>query len=133
MNKNNVLEVKNLSKKFGPPASGFTAVNDISFSIEDVEILGFLAVYVSGKSTRVNLAKAFSNFPKILLLDEPTASLDVDIAADMRKFLLEERKEFHTSMLFTSHNMAEIEEICDRVIFINKGKIIADDTPENLA
>ena len=87
----------------------------------------------SGQVTRVNLAKAMINFPKILLLDEPTASLDPETANHIRKFLLEQRKDFHVSIIFTSHNMAEVEEICDRVIFINHGKIIADDKPENLA
>lgn len=87
----------------------------------------------AGQLTRVNLAKAFVNFPKVLLLDEPTASLDPEVADFIRKFLLEERKKFHVSIIITSHNMAEVEEVCDRVIFIDKGKILADDTPENLA
>jgi ABC-2 type transport system ATP-binding protein len=87
----------------------------------------------SGQITRVNLAKAFINFPKVLLLDEPTASLDPDVANYIREFLLEERKKFQVSIIITSHNMAEVEEVCDRVIFINHGKIIADDTPDNLA
>lgn len=87
----------------------------------------------AGQTTRVNLAKAFLNYPKVLLLDEPTASLDPDIAKYVRDFILEERKEYKVSMLFTSHNMKEVEEVCDRVIFINAGKIIADDTPLKLA
>lgn len=87
----------------------------------------------SGQQTRVNLAKSFINFPKILLLDEPTASLDPEIARYIRNLLLEERKNFKVSIIITSHNMQEVEEICDRVIFINAGKIIADDKPENLA
>ncbi len=87
----------------------------------------------AGQKTRVNLAKAFLNFPKVLLLDEPTASLDPDTASYIRKFLLHERKKFQVSIIITSHNMAEVEEVCDRVIFINKGKILSDDTPQNLA
>ncbi len=87
----------------------------------------------SGQLTRVNLAKAFLNFPRILLLDEPTASLDPEAAQYIRQFLLEERQQFRVSIILTSHNMAEVEEVCDRVIFINEGKIIADDTPEVLA
>lgn len=87
----------------------------------------------AGQLTRVNLAKAFINFPKVLLLDEPTASLDPEVASYIRKFLIEERKRFQVSIIWTSHNMAEIEEVCDRVIFIDKGRVIADDTPENLA
>lgn len=87
----------------------------------------------SGQLTRVNLAKAFINFPKILLLDEPTASLDPDIANYVRMLLKEQREKFEVSIIITSHNMAEIENLCDRVIFINNGKTIADNTPENLA
>lgn len=223
-----VLEVENLTKKFGPPAGGFTAVDNISFELKEGEILGFLGVNGAGKTTtiqmllgvltptngeikyfgkdlkehrseimeyvnfsstytnlpwvltvrenldfisflydiknrkqridkivqvfnlqelldkqihqlsagqqtKVNLAKAFINFPKILLLDEPTASLDVEIADSVRKLLLEQKKNFNVSVILTSHNMAEVEEVSDRVIFIDSGKIIADDTPENLA
>ncbi len=87
----------------------------------------------AGQVTRLNLAKAFLNFPAVLLLDEPTASLDPDVADMVRKFLLEEREQFGVSMIFTSHNMAEVEEVCDRVIFISHGKIIADNTPLELA
>jgi len=87
----------------------------------------------SRPSTRVNLAKAFINQPKILLLDEPTASLDPEVAAYIREFLLEQRDRLQTSIIITSHNMSEVEEICDRVVFINKGKIIANDTPNKLA
>ena len=87
----------------------------------------------AGQVTRVNLAKAFLNFPKILLLDEPTASLDVEIAQYIREMLLQERKDFGVSIILTSHNMAEIEEMCDRVVVINHGKIVADDTPHALA
>ena len=87
----------------------------------------------SGQLTRVNLAKALINFPKILLLDEPTASLDPEAASYIRHFLLKQRQQFKVSIIFTSHNMGEVEEVCDRVIFINHGKIIDDDTPQNLA
>lgn len=87
----------------------------------------------AGQQTRVNLAKSFVNFPRVLLLDEPTASLDPEVAKYIREFLLGERKKFNVSIIITSHNMAEVEELCDRVIFINHGTIIADDTPEHLA
>jgi len=219
-----VLEVKNLTKKFGE----FTAVNDVSFSIQEGEVLGFLGPNGAGKTTtiqmligvmqptqgnivyfgkafnkhrveilkqinyssgyislpylltigeildvfarlyeipdkkkrmqkllavfeiedlrkkqfytlsagqksRVLLAKAFLNYPKIILLDEPTASLDPDIAKRIREFLKKEKEEFNVSMLFTSHNMAEVEEMCDRVIFIDKGKIVTEGTPADIA
>lgn len=87
----------------------------------------------AGQMTRVNIAKAFLNSPKILLLDEPTASLDPDVAAYIREFILSERQRFNISILLTSHNMSEVEELCERVIFINHGEIIANDRPENLA
>lgn len=220
----NILETKNLTKKFG----NFTAVNDISFKMEEGEILGFLGPNGAGKTTsiqmllgvltpsegeilyfgknlqkhrteilekinfsstytnlpwsltvwenlrfasflydiknrkkriyeivevfklenllkqrvdelsagqvtRLNLAKALLNYPKVLLLDEPTASLDPDIASYIREFLQKERHKFNVSILITSHNMSEVEEMCDRVLFINNGTIVADDTPDNLA
>lgn len=87
----------------------------------------------AGQKTRVMLAKAFLNHPEVLLLDEPTASLDPDIALDVRRFLAAQQKEFKVAMLFTSHNMAEVEEVCDRVVFLAKGKIVAEDTPAGLA
>lgn len=87
----------------------------------------------AGEKTRVFLAKAFINHPKVLLLDEPTASLDPDIAVKVRSLLIKERKNYKTSMLFTSHNMAEVEEVCDRVIIINHGEIVAEDTPKGLS
>lgn len=220
---NNILEVKNLTKKFG----SFTAVDDLSFSIKDGEILGLLgpngagktttiqmllgvmeptvgniayfgktfqkyrpqilkdinfsSTYISlpwqytiteilnifarlygvenkntrikklleefeidhlrkksfldlssGEKTRVLLAKAFLNYPKIVLLDEPTASLDIDIAVKVRQFLKRQKREYNVSMLFTSHNMPEVEEMCDRILILNKGTLIAQDTPSNL-
>lgn len=86
----------------------------------------------SGQITRVNLAKSFLNSPKVLLLDEPTASLDPETADLIRKVLIKEQKESGISVILTSHNMSEVEEVCGRVIFINEGKVVADDTPENL-
>jgi ABC-2 type transport system ATP-binding protein len=87
----------------------------------------------AGQKTRVLIAKSFLNYPKLLLLDEPTASLDPDIAVSVREFLLTQQKKYGVAMLFTSHNMAEVAEVCDRVIFLRKGKIVAQDTPEGLA
>lgn len=87
----------------------------------------------AGNMARLNLSKAFINDPKFVLLDEPTSSLDPDIADRVRNFIKESRDKFKTTILITSHNMAEIEELCDRVIFMNRGKIIARDTPEGLA
>lgn len=87
----------------------------------------------SGQTTRIILTKAFINFPKLLLLDEPTASLDPEIAASVRKFLVKQQQKYKVGMLLTSHNMSEVAEMCDRVIFLRKGKIFAEDTPMGLA
>lgn len=87
----------------------------------------------AGQITRLMLVKAFMVRPKIVLLDEPTASLDPDIAHDVVQFVLQQRDEFGISILFTSHKMAEVAEICDRVLFLQNGKIIADDVPDALA
>ena len=86
----------------------------------------------TGQLTRLNLAKAMLNNPRLLLLDEPTASLDPDIADRARQLLLKIQKDQKITILYTSHNMAEVEEICDRVIFLNKGKITDNGTPEEL-
>lgn len=87
----------------------------------------------SGWTTRLNMAKAFLNQPRFILFDEPTASLDPESAEGVRQEIRSVRRKFQTTILFTSHNMAEVEEICDRVVFLDKGKIIARDTPEGLA
>jgi ABC-2 type transport system ATP-binding protein len=86
----------------------------------------------AGERTRLLLTKAFLNYPKIILLDEPTSSLDPDIAVRIRKFLIKERNEYNVSVLLTSHNMAEVEEMCDRVMVIKAGKIVVSGTPTSL-
>ncbi|MBI3385449.1 ABC transporter ATP-binding protein [Candidatus Gottesmanbacteria bacterium] len=102
------------------------------FELKEIKNLAFDTLS-AGQKARVNLAKGFINRPRLILLDEPTASLDPDIADKVRKYLLSSQKKFKTSVLFTSHNMAEVEEVCDRVVFINHGKIVDEDTPEELA
>ncbi len=87
----------------------------------------------AGQVTRLMLVKAFFIQPKIALLDEPTASLDPDIASDICSFVREQRDLKGLSILFTSHKMEEVMEICDRAIFLKEGKIIANDTPAKLA
>ena len=83
----------------------------------------------SGESTRVQLCKAYLNDPELLMLDEPTASLDPDIADKVRKFIRTQQRERGTAILYTSHNMRDIEEVCDRIIFIHKGKLVTSGTP----
>jgi len=93
-------------------------------------LVGYLS---AGEVTRVMLAKSFLADPVIVLLDEPTASLDPDVAHEVRLFVLRQRDEHGTSFLITSHNMAEVTQICDRVLFLQRGKIMANNTPEELA
>jgi len=82
----------------------------------------------SGQMTRLTLAKALLTEPKILFLDEPTASLDPDIAHKIRALLKEARRTSGLSMLYTSHNMQEMEDMSDRIIFLQRGKIVAEGT-----
>lgn len=86
----------------------------------------------AGESTRVNLCKALLNEPELLLLDEPTASLDPDIADKVRKTLQQVQAERQISILYTSHNMKDIEEICNRVIFLHKGKSVMEGSPQEI-
>jgi ABC-2 type transport system ATP-binding protein len=86
----------------------------------------------AGESTRVNLVKAFLNDPELLMLDEPTASLDPDIADKVRKVVRKVQRERNIGILYTSHNMRDIEEVCDRVIFLHKGKIVCEGTPTDI-
>ena len=87
----------------------------------------------TGQQVRVSLCKAFLNKPRLLLLDEPTASLDPEVAGRVRQFLMDLVREEGTTVFVTSHNMTEVEEICSRVLFINHGRIIAEGTPRELA
>jgi ABC-2 type transport system ATP-binding protein len=86
----------------------------------------------TGLRTRLNLCKALINDPRLLLLDEPTSSLDPDIADKTRRFLRKIMTERELSILYTSHNMKEMEEICDRIIFLHKGRILAEGTPDEV-
>jgi ABC-2 type transport system ATP-binding protein len=86
----------------------------------------------SGESTRVNLCKSLLNDPELLMLDEPTASLDPDIADKVRKLLRRIQSERQITMIYTSHNMRDVEEVCDRVLFMHKGRIIAEGTPQEV-
>lgn len=84
----------------------------------------------SGQMTRLTLAKAFLTEPRLLFLDEPTASLDPDIAHKIRSLLKEERRSSGSSILYTSHNMREMEEMSDRIIFLQRGRLVAEGTAQ---
>ena len=86
----------------------------------------------AGQKTRVSLAKSLINQPEVLLLDEPTASLDPDTADWVRGRLERYRSERGTTILLASHNMAEVERMCERVIMMKRGRIEDDDTPQRL-
>ena len=86
----------------------------------------------AGQKTRVALAKALINEPDVLLLDEPTASLDPDTADWIRTRLERYRAERAATVLLASHNMAEVERLCDRVIMMKRGRVEDDDTPSRL-
>src|SRR5258705_7812232 len=86
----------------------------------------------SGQRTRVSLAKALINRPEVLLLDEPTASLDPDTADWVRARLQHYRSERGATILLASHNMSEVERLCERAIIMKKGRIEDDGTPAGL-
>jgi ABC-2 type transport system ATP-binding protein len=86
----------------------------------------------AGQKTRVSLAKSLINFPDLLLLDEPTASLDPDTADWVRARLERYCRERRATVLLASHNMAEVERLCERVIIMKRGRIEDDDTPARL-
>src|SRR5271155_1689817 len=84
----------------------------------------------AGQKTRVALAKALINQPELLLLDEPTASLDPDTADWIRQHLATYRKQNGATILLASHNMLEVERLCDRVVIMKRGRIEDDDSPQ---
>jgi ABC-2 type transport system ATP-binding protein len=115
-------------------------VRDLSRRIEDLlqqfNLDGFrnakCGVLSSGEQTRVCLAKAMLNQPQLLLLDEPTASLDPSNAADIRKLIVDFAARSDGGVLWTSHNMYEVQEVCHRVLFLSRGKILLEGDPKSL-
>jgi ABC-2 type transport system ATP-binding protein len=86
----------------------------------------------SGEQTRIGLAKALLNRPRLLLLDEPTASLDPAAARDIRARIHDFSAQGCAGILWTSHNMYEVQEICDRVLFISRGRVLLEGNPKTL-
>ncbi len=86
----------------------------------------------SGQRTRTNIAKSLINKPELLLLDEPTASLDPSTGAWIRDRLMSYCKDYNAAILFTSHNMLEVERICDHLYIMKKGNIIDKGTPQDI-
>ncbi len=89
-------------------------------------------VLSSGESTRLTLAKAMLNRPRLLLLDEPTASVDPSGARDIRAMISGLVDNGHCGVLWTSHNMQEVEAVCDRVLFLSRGRIVLEGDPKTL-
>ncbi len=89
-------------------------------------------VLSSGEQTRLGIAKAMLNRPRLLLLDEPTASLDPSMAKDIRSRIRQFAAEGIGGVLWTSHNMMEVEEVCHRVLFMSHGKILLEGNPKTL-
>ncbi len=86
----------------------------------------------SGQRTVVGIAKAILHRPELLVLDEPTASLDPDVAQRVRRGLEELNAEEGTTLLVTSHNMTEVERLCERVVFLQHGRVVADGKPSEV-
>ncbi|QBB70808.1 ABC transporter ATP-binding protein [Pseudolysobacter antarcticus] len=89
-------------------------------------------VLSSGEQTRVSLAKALLNAPQLLLLDEPTASLDPATAQDIRRSIRDIATHGNGGILWTSHNMYEVQDVCDRVLFLSHGRILLEGNPKTL-
>lgn len=108
----------------------------IAFIAEDLQIASLLdritGKLSAGQKTRVSLAKAFLNAPELLLLDEPTASLDPDTADWIRQKLQDYAQSRRATILLASHNMAEVERLAHRVILLQAGRIVEDETPAAL-
>jgi len=115
--------VKNLSGRIGTLLEQFdlTAFRDMK-----------CGVLSSGEQTRAGLAKAMLNSPRLLLLDEPTASLDPATAQDIRTKIRTFATQGTGGILWTSHNMYEVEAVCDRVLFLSRGRILLEGNPKTL-
>src|SRR4029079_602530 len=116
------------------------AVKDLAARIEqlasDLDLQDFIhranGKLSAGQKPRVALAKALINRPELLLLDEPTASLDPDTADWIRQHIESYRRSNNATILLASHNMLEVERLCDRIIIMKRGRIEDDDTPANI-
>ena len=130
------LTVRQNLKVFGKLYYVPSLTDRISSLAEELDLMEFLDRPVgklsAGQKTRVALAKALINAPQVLLLDEPTASLDPDTADWVRGRLEQFRKARGATILLASHNMAEVERLCERVIMMKRGRVEDDDTPARL-
>ena len=111
-------------------------VERIEELVEDLNLSKFLdkntGELSSGQKNRVSLAKSLINKPKLLFLDEPTASLDPDVGDFVREYLEKYKNKNELTMLLASHNMKEVERLCDKIIMMKQGKIVDEGTCEEL-
>ena len=118
-----LYDIKNLKKK----------IEMLTEKLRLSEIINKLTGELSsGQKNRVSLAKSIINNPAVLLLDEPTASLDPETGDFVRSFLESYQKENKASILLASHNMSEVERLCSSVLMMNKGSIVDSGKPEQL-
>jgi ABC-2 type transport system ATP-binding protein len=131
-----VLTVKQNLRVFGK----LYGVNNLSQKIDDLAEMFSIKHLMnrkafklsSGEKTRLVLAKAFINDPKVILMDECTVGLDPDVAERTRQIIKDYNKNTGCSILFTSHYMYEVEELCKRIVFMNNGKIIKIGSPKEI-
>ena len=111
-------------------------VERIEELVEDLNLSKFLdkntGELSSGQKNRVSLAKSLINKPKLLFLDEPTASLDPDVGDFVREYLEKYKNKNELTMLLASHNMKEVERLCSKIIMMKQGKIVDEGTCEEL-
>ena len=119
----NLYNVKNLKNKIPE------ILEDLKIQKLRTRLVGELS---SGQKNRVTLAKALINDPEVLLLDEPTANLDPDVADYVLNYLKNYSQKKNTTLLFASHNMREVERICDQVVLMRSGKVVSEGTPKEI-
>ncbi len=152
LNRSEAIKKTNFAAQYAPLPGNLTVLQNLNVfarlhGVEDVktrieELLDKFdlrlfrdkkcGVLSSGEQTRVSLAKALLNSPHLLLLDEPTASLDPATARDLRSKIRDFVAKSEEGVLWTSHNMYEVEEVCDRVLFLSHGKILLQGDPKTL-
>jgi ABC-2 type transport system ATP-binding protein len=119
----NIYGVKNMNAKIDELLERFEITDLANRKLQQLS---------SGQHTRVTLCKGLINDPELLLLDECTVGLDPDIAEKTRRALQQFQREKQTTIIFTSHNMNEVEELCGRIAFLSKGEILRIDTAERI-